>query len=171
MNIINVENITKVYTERELFKKASFYVQEREKIGIVGINGTGKSTLLKIVAGLEEPDEGSVIRANHVVVNFLPQNPEFDATKSVLDNVMEKIITTDMDETRRWSLESEAKSLMYKLGIVDLEQLCGELSGKGPEVGVCVQAPAFPPFLDFGHILLFLLLCKEAPDLEGVFNL
>ena len=129
MNIINVENITKVYTERELFSKASFYVQEREKIGIVGINGTGKSTLLKIVAGLEEPDEGSVIRANHVVINFLPQNPEFDGTKSVLDNVMEKIITTDMDEGRRWTLESEAKSLMYQLGIFDLEQSCGELSG------------------------------------------
>ncbi len=129
MNIINVENITKVYTERELFSKASFYVQEREKIGIVGINGTGKSTLLKIVAGLEEPDEGSVIRANHVVINFLPQNPEFDGSRSVLDNVMEKIITTDMDETRRWTLESEAKALMNKLGILDFEQNCGELSG------------------------------------------
>ena len=129
MNIINVENITKVYTERELFSKASFYVQEREKIGIVGINGTGKSTLLKIAAGLEEPDEGSVIRANHVVINFLPQNPEFEPSKSVLDNVMEKIITTDMDETHRWSLESEAKALMLKLGISDFSQACGELSG------------------------------------------
>ena len=129
MNIINVENITKVYTERELFSKASFYVQEREKIGIVGINGTGKSTLLKIVAGLEEPDEGTVIRANHVVINFLPQNPEFEALKTVLDNVMDKIITTDMDEAHRWSLESEAKSLMLKLGIHDYDQLCGELSG------------------------------------------
>lgn len=129
MNIINVENITKVYTERELFSKASFYVQEKEKIGIVGINGTGKSTLLKIVAGLEEPDEGSVIRANHVVINFLPQNPEFEGTKSVLDNVMEKIITTDMDEAHRWSLESEAKALMLKLGISDFSQACGELSG------------------------------------------
>lgn len=129
MNIINVENITKVYTERELFKKASFYVQEGEKIGIVGINGTGKSTLLKIVAGLEEPDEGTVIRANHVVINFLPQNPEFDGNLSVLDHVMTKIITTDMDEVRRWTLESEAKSLMGKLGIVDLEQKCGQLSG------------------------------------------
>ena len=129
MNIINVENITKVYTERELFSKASFYVQEREKIGIVGINGTGKSTLLKIAAGLEEPDEGSVIRANHVVINFLPQNPEFEPTKSVLDNVMEKIITTDMDEAHRWSLESEAKALMLKLGISDFSQACGELSG------------------------------------------
>lgn len=129
MNIINVENITKVYTERELFSKASFYVQEREKIGIVGINGTGKSTLLKIAAGLEEPDEGSVIRANHVVINFLPQNPEFEAENTVLENVMNKIITTDMDEAGRWSLESEAKSLLLKLGIYDFNQTCGELSG------------------------------------------
>ena len=129
MNIINVENITKVYTERELFSKASFYVQEREKIGIVGINGTGKSTLLKIAAGLEEPDEGSVIRANHVVINFLPQNPEFESGKNVLDNVMDKIISTDMDEAHRWSLESEAKALMLKLGIMDSEQICEELSG------------------------------------------
>jgi ATP-binding cassette subfamily F protein uup len=129
MNIINVENITKIYTERELFSKASFYVQEREKIGIVGINGTGKSTLLKIVAGLEEPDEGKVTCANHVVINFLPQNPEFDPIDTVLEGVMKKIITTDMDEAHRWSMESDAKSLLYKLGIVDLEQKIGELSG------------------------------------------
>ena len=129
MNIINVENITKVYTERKLFSKASFYVQEREKIGIVGVNGTGKSTLLKIVAGIEEPDEGTVIRGNHVVINFLSQNPEFEPYKSVLDNVMEKIITTDMDETHRWSMESEAKALLLRLGISDFEQPCGELSG------------------------------------------
>ena len=72
MNIINVENITKSFTERKLFSKASFYVQEREKIGIVGINGTGKSTLLKIIAGVEEPEEGTVTMANHIVVNYLP---------------------------------------------------------------------------------------------------
>ena len=144
MNIINVENITKVYTERELFSKASFYVQEREKIGIVGINGTGKSTLLKIAAGLEEPDEGSVIRANHVVINFLPQNPEFHPDKSVLDNVMEKIITTDMDETHRWSMESEAKSLLLKLGISDFEQLCKELSG-GQKKRIALVAAVLKP--------------------------
>lgn len=144
MNIINVENITKVYTERELFSKASFYVQEREKIGIVGINGTGKSTLLKIAAGLEEPDEGSVICANHVVINFLPQNPEFDGDKSVLDNVMEKIITTDMDETNRWSMESEAKSLLLKLGIIDFHQSCRELSG-GQKKRIALVAAVLKP--------------------------
>lgn len=129
MNIINVENITKSFTERELFHKASFYVQEHEKIGIVGINGTGKSTLLKIIAGEEEPEEGSIIKANHVVINYLPQNPAFDEKSSVIDSVMEKILTTDLDEAQRWSMESDAKSLMMKLGIVDFEQKTGELSG------------------------------------------
>lgn len=78
MNIISVTDITKTYTERKLFEKASFYLQEREKVGVIGINGTGKSTLLKIAAGIEEPDEGQVIRANHIVVRYLPQNPAFD---------------------------------------------------------------------------------------------
>lgn len=144
MNIINVENITKVYTERELFSKASFYVQEREKIGIVGINGTGKSTLLKIAAGLEEPDEGSVIHANHIVIHFLPQNPEFDSEKSVLDNVMDKVIADDMDEAHRWSMESEAKSLMLKLGIRNFEQKCGELSG-GQKKRLALAAAVLKP--------------------------
>ena len=77
MNIINVENITKSYTGRKLFSKASFYVQEFEKIGIIGINGTGKSTLLKIIAGEEEAEEGRITMANHIVVNYLSQNPSF----------------------------------------------------------------------------------------------
>ena len=144
MNLINIEKVTKSYTGRKLFDNASFFVQEREKIGIVGINGTGKSTLLKIVAGLEEPDEGSVIRANHIVINFLPQNPEFDGSKSVLDNVMDKIITTDMDEAHRWSLESEAKSLMLKLGISDFAQVCGELSG-GQKKRLALAAAVLKP--------------------------
>ena len=85
MNIISVTDITKTYTERKLFEKASFYLQEREKVGVIGINGTGKSTLLKIAAGIEEPDEGPVIRANHIVVRYLPQNPVFDPELSVID--------------------------------------------------------------------------------------
>lgn len=129
MNIINVENITKSFTERKLFSKASFYVQEREKIGIVGINGTGKSTLLKIIAGVEEPEEGTVTLANHIVVNYLPQNPVFDPEKSVLSNVMEKAGTKQMDEAHHFTMESEAKSLMNRLGITDFQQKAGELSG------------------------------------------
>lgn len=129
MNIINIENITKSFTERKLFSKASFYVQEKEKIGIVGMNGTGKSTLLKILAGAEEPEEGSVTVANHIVMNYLPQNPSFDGGKTVLENVMESVVTTDADEAGRWSLESDAKALLTKLGITDIAQKTGELSG------------------------------------------
>ena len=142
MNIVNVENITKSYTERKLFEKASFYLQEGEKVGIVGINGTGKSTLLKIIAGAEEPDEGSVTRANHIVVRYLPQNPIFDEEKSILENVLEQAVcnfepqaqgsgqvTKGLHEADHWNLESSAKNMMTRLGITDFEQKTGTLSG------------------------------------------
>ena len=144
MNIINVENITKVYTERELFSKASFYVEDREKIGIVGINGTGKSTLLKIVAGLEEPDEGKVTCANHIVMNVLSQDPDFKETDGALEGVMGKIITTEMDEVHRYSMESDAKSLLMRLGIEDLHQPIGELSG-GQKKRLALAATVLKP--------------------------
>lgn len=127
MNIINVENITKSYTERKLFDKASFYLQEGEKVGIIGINGTGKSTLLKIIAGLEQPDEGNVTRGNHIVVRYLPQNPEFDAKKTVLESVIEQC--KGGKETEQWNLESDAKAMMTRLGIYNFDQKTGELSG------------------------------------------
>ena len=88
MNILTVENMTKAYGERKLFSNASFFLEEGEKAGIIGINGTGKSTLLKIIAGLEEPDEGRVIMANHCMVRFLPQNPRFGEKETVLEAVL-----------------------------------------------------------------------------------
>ena len=142
MNIINAENLTKSYTERKLLDKASFYLQEGEKVGVIGINGTGKSTLLKIIAGLEEPDEGQVTCANHIVVRYLPQNPVFDPEMTVLDSVLTQCVLnfvgsgrterTDADahaQEQKWSLESDAKSMMTRLGINDFTQKTGELSG------------------------------------------
>ena len=132
MNIINVTNITKSYTERELFHEASFYLQENEKVGIIGINGTGKSTLLKIMAGLEEPEEGSVIKANHIVTHYLPQNPEFDPEMTVMEAVLSQTngkTAAQKSMADNWNLESEAKSMMTKLGITDFSQKVGELSG------------------------------------------
>ena len=108
MNIINIENITKSYTERELFKKASFYLQKGEKVGIIGINGTGKSTLLKIIVGLEEPDEGSVTRAGQLVARYLPQNPVFDPEHSVLESVLAGAGKTSEGDAAHWELERDA---------------------------------------------------------------
>lgn len=144
MNIINVENITKSYTGRKLFAEASFYVQEHEKIGIIGINGTGKSTLLKIIAGHEEPDEGKVTKANHIVISYLSQNPDFDPDGSVIDEVMKKVKTTELDEHLKWSLESDAKSLLMNLDITDFEQKTGELSG-GQRKRVALVAAVLKP--------------------------
>ena len=139
MNIINVENITKTYTERELFSEASCYVQERVRIGIVGINGTGKSTLLRILAGASEPDSGTVTFANHIVCNYLSQNPDFDPEEGILDAVMSKI-----PESQRWTLESEAKSMLMKLEITDFHQKTGELSG-GQRKRLALVAALIPP--------------------------
>ena len=125
MNLINIEKITKSYTERKLFDNASFSLQEGEKVGIIGINGTGKTTLLKMIAGLEEPDEGNITRANHIVIRYLPQHPEFAPEKSSLECVLEGNIT----EENQWSIESDAKAMMTKLGINDFEQPAGQLSG------------------------------------------
>lgn len=124
MNLLSLENITKAYTERVLLDGASFFLQEGEKVGIIGINGTGKSTLLKLAAGLEEPDSGSCTKANHVVIRYLPQTPEFDDSCTVWEHVEKKI-----SESTQWDMEGEAKSMLRTLGIVRLEQKISELSG------------------------------------------
>jgi len=87
MNILTAENLTKSYGEKVLFADISFGIEEGEKIGIIGVNGTGKSTLLKILTGLEWPDQGKVTMGNNVRLEYLPQNPEFEETATVLQQV------------------------------------------------------------------------------------
>ena len=125
MNLINIEKITKVFAERKVFDQASFSLQEGEKVGVIGINGTGKTTLLKMMAGLEEPDQGTITTANHVVIRYLPQHPEFDPEMSSL----ECVLSGNVSEENRWTIESDAKSMMTRLGIKDFEQPAGQLSG------------------------------------------
>ncbi len=125
MNLINIENITKYYTDTPLFNNAYFTVDEQEKIGIIGINGTGKTTLLKMLIGAEEPDEGTITRANHAVIRYLPQIPVFQEGASVLEAVMDGNRTHDNE----WSLESDAKTMLQKLGICEYGQKVEQMSG------------------------------------------
>lgn len=125
MNLINVEKITKIFAERRIFDQASFSLQEGEKVGVIGINGTGKTTLLKMLAGMEEPDEGTVTTANHAVIRYLPQHPEFDPELSSL----ECVLAGNVSDENRWTIESDAKAMMTRLGIRDFDQPAGQLSG------------------------------------------
>ncbi|WP_455056969.1 ABC-F family ATP-binding cassette domain-containing protein [Jutongia sp.] len=126
MNLITAEHLTHSYTERKLFDDASFSLNEQEKFGIIGINGTGKSTLLKILAGKEEPDEGTVIMGRNLRIGYLPQNPvfpeSFDALTAALP-LASDISGDPMD------YEADAKSMLTKLGITKLSQNITELSG------------------------------------------
>lgn len=115
MNLLTIENMSKSYTERMLFDKVSLGINEGDKIGVIGINGTGKSTLLKIIAGLEEADEGVVTKGKSVRIGYLPQTPEFDENLTVLQNVL---LNQKAEEEYR-NLEGEANAMLIKLGITD----------------------------------------------------
>ena len=125
MNILSLEHLTHSYTERKLFDDADFYLHEGDKVGVIGINGTGKSTLLKIMAGLETPDEGQVIQASNLMIHYLPQNPEFEAGRTVLDCV----IRENMAHEHAWDLEGDAKSMLNQLGFKDYEEKVAHMSG------------------------------------------
>ena len=88
MNVLSLDDVSLAFGQRKIFDHCSFFLQEGEKVGIIGINGTGKSTLLKLIAGLEEPDEGKRTPANNHLVRFLPQSPAFPPEETVLEAVM-----------------------------------------------------------------------------------
>ena len=119
MNIINIEHISKIYGDKVIFEDASFGVHQGDKIGIIGINGTGKSTLLKMVAQAEEPDAGQIIRQNSLKIAYLPQNPEFPENATVHSYAMEGNPDTD------WLVQSN----LNQLGITEDDTLLEHLSG------------------------------------------
>ena len=128
MNLVTIEHLTKSYTERLLFDDTAFSINEGEKVGLIGINGTGKSTLLKIVAGLEEPDDGSVVRTRNLYIRYLPQIPEFTQG----DTVLESIMRDNENETHyssREEMSATAKSMLKELGIRDHDARVETLSG------------------------------------------
>lgn len=155
MNLISIEGISKSYSEKQLFSNISLGINEGDKIGIIGINGTGKTTLLKLIAGLESSDEGRIIKGNSVTIEYLPQSPDFNPEAKVIEQVFkgnspvlkfigeyeeavqnpglsnEKMmeLTHKMDSLNAWDIESEAKAVLTKLGISDFEAKVGTLSG------------------------------------------
>lgn len=124
-NLMVAENLTKSYGIRNLFEEVSFGIHEGDKIGLIGINGTGKSTLLRIIAGVEETDTGTLTQGNGLKVVYLPQTPVFDNEKTILQNVTEGIVP----DTKYHNVEGEAASMLHKLGIADENGYPGTLSG------------------------------------------
>lgn len=162
MNLISVENISKSYSEKKIIENFSFGINEGEKIGVIGVNGTGKSTLLKILAGFEDYEDGNIIKMNGIRIEYLSQNPEFKDGQNVIEAVfsgdskemkllreyettLEKIenqsgdfdklnrvllqLQAEIDGLNLWNMESEAKTILTKLGIKDFNANVSNLSG------------------------------------------
>lgn len=146
MNLLTAENISKSFnSDKILFDNISLGINEGDKIGLIGINGTGKSTLLKILAGEEEADSGKLTKGNAVRIAYLPQNPEFDDNESVISEV----IKGKKAKNEFWDTEGEARSLLAKFEIEDVEAKVGTLSG-----GQKKRAALVRTLLDDAEILI-----------------
>lgn len=124
MIYVNASNISKSYTEKPLLKEVSFSVHDSEKIGLIGVNGTGKSTLLRITAGREDPDSGSVTFTNGIRIAYLPQQPPYDPELTIAQQTR-----SYLDEISPQTGEFECRSILTRLGILDFDRKMGELSG------------------------------------------
>ena len=122
-NILNMEHISKIYGDKVIFDDITCGIHQGDKIGIIGINGTGKTTFLRILAGLEEPDGGQVILQNGLRLSFLPQHPEFPEGETVLSYVAGQKREED------WTPQTDARMVLNRLGIVDHEEKIDHLSG------------------------------------------
>lgn len=123
MNILNMEHISKTYGDKVIFDDISVGIHQGDKIGLIGINGTGKTTFLRILAGTEEPDEGQVIMQNGLRISCLSQHPEFPEGATILSYV------TAGKREQDWNPETDAHMILNKLGIADHEEEISHLSG------------------------------------------
>ena len=125
MNLLTMEHITKAYTDRVLLNDVAFSINENEKIGVIGINGMGKSTLLKVAAGIEPYDEGKISIGNQVKICYLPQTPEFEEGTTVL----RAAIADNVNELNQWTIEADARTMLNKLGFYDYDEKVEHMSG------------------------------------------
>lgn len=165
MNVINIEHISKIFGEKKVFDDISCGIHDGDKIGIIGINGTGKSTLLKILAGEEEADEGQVITQNGLRITYLPQMPDFPKEAVVQDYV------ADGKWQKDWSTASEARNILNRLGVTEHEEKIEHLSG-GQKKRVALARTLVNPsdvlildeptnHLDITHQLQLMRIVKE----------
>ena len=124
-NILTLENISKSFENRLLLDGVTAGINSDDRLGVIGVNGTGKSTLLAIIAGTLEPDEGQVIRSNGLRISFLPQNPEFDNERTVLENVCGAI----SGKHEYWDTTGEARAMLERFGIMEMDRKPDTLSG------------------------------------------
>ena len=122
--LLNMESVRKTYGDRALLDHVSFYMKSGDRVGIVGVNGCGKSTFLRLAAGVESPDEGTVSYDPNVRLGYLPQNPAFDPENTVMEQV-----EAGLDPTAREIARYEAVEILTRLGIEDVNQKMGTLSG------------------------------------------
>lgn len=139
MVLLSAENITKSYSEKKLVDNISFCLNKGDKVGVIGVNGTGKSTFLKIIAGAESSESGTVVTASGVRIGYLPQNPDFDENIKVLDQVF-KGASSQLKENK----EYEAKAILNKLGINDFDKNVNLLSG-GEKKRVAIASALINP--------------------------
>ena len=125
MNLLTMEQISKSYGEKYLFREADFSINEGEKIGVIGVNGTGKSTLLRILAGKEEADSGKLTMGSKLKISYLPQTPVFEEGQTVL----EAALFGNATEENRWAMEAEAKAMLNELDMPCFDVPVGQLSG------------------------------------------
>ena len=155
MSLMFIENLSKSYSEKKLFDKVNLGIDVNDKIGLIGLNGTGKTTFIKIIAGIVEADEGNIIKGSNVTIEYLPQNIDFDLNATVVEQVFkgnskniqlvrryeeainnpeekDEVIlrlTQEMDLANAWGLENEAKSVLTQLGIRNFKEKIENLSG------------------------------------------
>lgn len=125
MNLLTLEDLTISYSDNNLLDHISFYMDEGEKVGVIGVNGTGKSTLLRIIAGLEQADEGRYTLANNKVIKFLPQAPQFDDEQSIIEYILSDLRSDE--DYGMW--QAQAKSMLAELGILNTDDNVKILSG------------------------------------------
>ena len=140
MNILTVENVSKSYMSKPVLSEISVGINDTDKIGVVGTNGTGKSTLLSIIAGVTTPDSGQVVVSNGLRISYLPQNPVFDMNKTLLENITDKIYAGG----DHWDKMGEIKANLAKFGIDDPECNPSILSGGQKKRAALVAAIMTP---------------------------